>query len=466
MVLKCNERRERYDDRSEKDICSLPQQQSNQKTTIMPKFSLRYLDIGKDWTFHIASHILFGLHPVFSRLLQHAENVSHITEHEAIPTLALMSMSNLLALFVYLPFMFNDFFSSLLQAPSMQFLRWLTGKPEWYQQELQEGTERRKFSIVTFAKRYLFSWVIWLFAITLIIGSAARLYAARYTNANYVQLVSLSSPFTVAVLSYFFVKEETKFSIFRVLAVIVTVIGAVMIVLGGNATSFFSFNLTMLGSELTYQDAIGMMLSLLSSILLAANSVVLRFSSISKNELHKYSSETFYYLKKLVLAFGPLIPSLILEDWSAWLKLTLYQWLIFIAFSLLLNAVASYLQIYAIAKLGASTVMALQSIRLVASILFSMVFINEYLDNFLQVIGTLLVVVGVFFYSRNKKASIAKSKAEASNSVIVELEPSSNSSQNLVLIPHKQEEKEVEYSDEELEDWDSSKRPLNIMKVQ
>ncbi|NTW03117.1 MAG: EamA family transporter, partial [Oscillochloris sp.] len=99
----------------------------------------------------LMAHTGWGAYPVMARYLQ---TVS------LIPSMALLSLANLIAITIYTPFVL------------------------------------RHLNI-----RHLRSRALWALAFIVVLRAITNLLAARYTHAIYVQLITLMTPLLVAVLS-------------------------------------------------------------------------------------------------------------------------------------------------------------------------------------------------------------------------------------------------------------------------
>lgn len=131
------------------------------------------------------THTCFGLHPIFSRYLQ---QVSHI------PTLALVSMCNLVVLAVYLPL------HSVFQICKLLYA--YTTKKEERKPISKESLKvilRQQWHWVYYV--ILTNYVLILFAIVLVLRSVTNFLSSRFTKAIYVQLIALGTPFFVSFLT-------------------------------------------------------------------------------------------------------------------------------------------------------------------------------------------------------------------------------------------------------------------------
>jgi drug/metabolite transporter (DMT)-like permease len=204
-------------------------------------------------------------------------------------------------------------------------------------------------------------------------------------------------------------------------ALLFTVIGSILIILGGVRTTprdqdepwysiIFNFEMDMgsLGRDLTRRDFIGMMLALASTFFISVYMIMLRLCKTNtscKASAWLTEGENFFLYQNAATLFTFIVPSLMLEDWSHWLSLTLFDWFLFIMFSVLIMLVATLASIVSIQKLGPSTVGSTTSVRMISAIIFSGFMLGESLQSAYQVIGSLIVLVSVslFLYWQNKQ---------------------------------------------------------------
>ncbi len=251
-------------------------------------------------------------------------------------------------------------------------------------------------------------------------------YSAGFTNAVYVQLIALLSPFMIALILSMTLGDTPEGKMNRLTkrtfsALLFTVIGSILIILGGVRTTprdqdepwysiIFNFEMDMgsLGRDLTRRDFIGMMLALASTFFISVYMIMLRLCKTNtscKASAWLTEGENFFLYQNAATLFTFIVPSLMLEDWSHWLSLTLFDWFLFIMFSVLIMLVATLASIVSIQKLGPSTVGSTTSVRMISAIIFSGFMLGESLQSAYQVIGSLIVLVSVslFLYWQNKQ---------------------------------------------------------------
>lgn len=261
----------------------------------------------------LVAHSLFGIHPIFSRYLQH-------TTSNKFPPLLLIGSMNFIALVLYMPRILYKCVRQILLAAK---------------QSQEAATFKEKLiTVLRFAKQEIISqsWILIFFAINLILRSITNIMSSKYAQAIYVQLIALSVPFMVTILATCIskahalymrkVKKVTEFEIMfadesinikTLFAIAVSVIGGALIILGGVgrtehwydfATNFKFHNIG--GAEISTSDIIGMILSLVSSITLAVYMIQLRFMKTrkSKQEFQFVNLNNGGMVKHLVMQFS------------------------------------------------------------------------------------------------------------------------------------------------------------------
>lgn len=287
----------------------------------------------------LLAHTGWGIYPVLARFLQ---TQSHI------PSLALLAMA-------YLPLALGFLVSTL---------------------------PRQGRSIAQ-------SRPLWIFAGVVVLRSITNVLAARFTMAIYVQLMTLMTPFLIALLSYFVLRE-------RLSRATLTAMGL-----------SFAGSLLMLSSNLEggglhfalgRSDLAGIGLALASAIFLA-----LYMLAVRRTMTTSVSALGVLFFQSFVIFTVSLTLSFILgEDWGRWGALQARDWVIFVVFSLLILSGANGLQIVALRRLGAPMVSSLMGWRLVSTLLVGMVLLGEGLHGWVQLLGMTIVLATVTWYVRRE----------------------------------------------------------------
>jgi drug/metabolite transporter (DMT)-like permease len=346
----------------------------------------------------IVSHVCFGLRPPFSRHLQH---------NAKIPTMSLLLGGNLIALVVYLP--------RILYLLIQQFVSRKLSHPNEYTGGTQPAVHSRLGNILHYTKKYS---PLAMFLLSLVFMSFMNVSSTYFTSAIYAQLISLSSPFIISVCSFLimnrFVPDEEKerWSWKYLVAMIITVIGSCMIIIGSavnktqDETKWYQFIYTVkldwnkLGNGLTLSDGIGMMISFLATVLQAVYIMSMRFM---KNAGVKMSDELLFGLQELTLVIVFIIPCAIIDDKTVWAHLNIMDWIMFFFSSLCVYLIANLTSIYAIRIGGPSLYGNVLAIRLVSAVLVSGFIVDEWLQSVYQFLGICIVIssVSYFLYVRS-----------------------------------------------------------------
>ncbi len=224
-----------------------------------------------------------------------------------------------------------------------------------------------------------------IFALIVIGRGVSNFLAARFTLAIYVQLITLLTPFIVALLSTLVWHEQLPRHTGRAIAL--GFLGVLLIV---GADLFGQQNFPTANRS----DWLGITLATVSSFLLAFYMIAVRRSAA-----HDIRGETLLLVQLFALAVSGLVLSLLLqESWQQWRTLTRQDWFIFalLTFGVLVGANLS--QIGAIRRLGAALVSSTMAWRLVSALTVSAILLGERLTSIWQVMGALLVLVTVTWY--------------------------------------------------------------------
>ncbi len=223
------------------------------------------------------------------------------------------------------------------------------------------------------------------FALVVVARGSSNILAARFTLAIYVQLITLLTPFIVALLSTAVLRE--KLPRYTIQAMALSVLGAVMLIGGGllGSDSFPGANRT---------DWLGISLALFGSLLLAIYMVAIR-GSVKE----RIRGETMLLVQLFSLAVATGVFSLLVgEDWSRWGTVQPFDWLVFGLVVLGVFVGANLSQIGAIRHLGAAVVSSTMAWRLVSTLFLAGLLLDERLTSVWQVLGVVLVLTTVTWY--------------------------------------------------------------------
>ena len=237
---------------------------------------------------------------------------------------------------------------------------------------------RPRLSLALFSNRSM-----WLFALITAARSITNILAVKYTLAIYVQLVNLSTPFYVAWMGCWLLKEKIPPYTFS--ALLVSSLGAFLVI---------SPNPLALQLPHGSTDLLGIALALLSSAFLG-----LYMTWSRKMTTHDTHPTAAFFQQTLTLVL--LYSSLSLlggEDWSILQRLPTQAWVGILALTLIVLVGAALLQIWALSQINASLFSTLISWRLVVALIAAWLLLGERLVSVWQVIGALLVMAAVTAY--------------------------------------------------------------------
>lgn len=228
------------------------------------------------------------------------------------------------------------------------------------------------------------------FALVVVARGVSNILAARFTLAIYVQLITLLTPFIVALLSTAVLRE--KLPRYTIQAMLISVIGAMMLIGGGlvGADSFPQANRT---------DWLGISLALGGSLLLAIYMVAIR-GSVKE----RIRGETMLLVQLFSLAVATGVFSLLVgEDWGRWGSIQPFDWFVFGLVVLGVFIGANLSQIGAIRHLGAAVVSSTMPWRLVSTLFLAALLLDERLTSVWQVLGVVIVLTTVTWYLWRQK---------------------------------------------------------------
>ena len=232
--------------------------------------------------------------------------------------------------------------------------------------------------------------LLWLFAAIVVLRGITNLLAARYTLAIYVQLITLMTPFVVALLSKTFLRQPIPPYTGR--AVTLSLVGALLMMSG---------NIGQVGVQLalTPSDGLGIALAFISTFSLAIYMIIVRYTV-----LDDVPGQAILLVQAVtLLGMSALLSFLLREDWSRWQAIVPADWLVFGAFSLGVLLGANMSQIEALQHLGAPLVSSLLSWRLVSALFVAALLLDERLTSLWQVVGALMVLVTITWYLQRQR---------------------------------------------------------------
>ncbi|UCG24927.1 MAG: DMT family transporter [Chloroflexota bacterium] len=233
--------------------------------------------------------------------------------------------------------------------------------------------------------------LMWFFILVIIIRATSNLLATRFTLAIYVQLITLMTPFLVVLLSATFLRDRIPPYTGR--AVVLASAGALLMMSG-------DLSETGLRPDFGPNDWLGVGLAFGSSLTLALYMIIIR-----RGARRQISGRSMLLVQLLAILAFSLVASLILgEEWRRWQELALFDWLIFLAFSLGVLFGANMGQVGALRHLGAPMVSSLLAWRLVSALIFAALLLDERLTSPVQYLGALIVLATITWYLRRQRA--------------------------------------------------------------
>ncbi len=298
----------------------------------------------------LLAHTGWGAYPVLARYLQTVSDL---------PSMALLGVGNLIALAIYLPFVWRHV-----------------------------------------DKRILRSTLIWGFALVVVLRAITNLLAARFTLAIYIQPITLMTPLLVALLSAGLFREPLPPLTWSAIAL--SLLGALLMMSNDIGAAGVTF-------ALTPSDWIGIALAAVSALCLAIYMIL-----VPRTVKYAVPGESVLLMQLLALTVtGNGVSLLIDEDWTHFAMLTPMDWTIFAVFVFGVFLGANLGQIASLRRLGAPLVSSVMAWRLVATLALAALFLGERLDSWLQIVGALIVLATITVYLwRQGRPFIARTRHE------------------------------------------------------
>ncbi len=229
------------------------------------------------------------------------------------------------------------------------------------------------------------------FLLAVMVRAVTNLLAARFTHAIYVQLITLMTPWVVALLSALVFHEQAPRYTGR--TALVGTVGAGLILSA-------AIERHGVPQHLTASDVLGLTLAGISVFSLAWYMLLVRRSRSAQWR----GDEVFFLQALVVMTVGWGATWLLQEDWTPWTQMDLRDWLVFAAFAGFVLYGANRLQIAALQRLGARAVSALLPWRMVVVLVLGFGLLGEQLSSLRQVIGVLLVIGALVGYLGTSEA--------------------------------------------------------------
>jgi drug/metabolite transporter (DMT)-like permease len=286
----------------------------------------------------LLAHTGWGAYPVLARYLQTVSDL---------PSMALLAFGNLIAVAVYAPF--------------------VVGRLE---------------------RRFLRSPVLWAFALIVVLRAITNVLAARFTQAVYVQLITLMTPLLVALLSAGLFRE--RLPAFTWPAIGLSTLGSLLMLRGSGGDGSL---LSLSGSDL-----LGLSMALGSAFCLAFYMIL-----VPRTVKAAVPGEAVLLVQLVTLTLATGALSLVIgEDLGRFAALGPADWLVFGAFVLFVLLGANLGQIASLRHLGAPLVSSTMGWRLIATLALAALLLGEMLASPLQLLGAVLVLGTITVYLRRQ----------------------------------------------------------------
>jgi drug/metabolite transporter (DMT)-like permease len=294
--------------------------------------------LGGAWAWMLVAliaHTSWGAYPVLARYLQTVSGI---------PSMALLSLANLIAVLIYAPFV-----------------------------------------VRLISLRHLRSRTLWALALIVVMRSITNLLAARYTHAIYVQLITLMTPLLVAVLSAGLFRE--RLPPYTPQAIGLSLVGALLLMSGDLGAGRLSL-------ALGTSDWLGIGLAFTSTCCLAGYMIL-----VPRTMRDAVPGETVLLVQLSSLLLTTSAISLITgEDWGHYTTLGPIDWAAFLGFTLFVQLGANLGQVASLRKLGAPLVSSTMAWRLVSTLAIAALVLGEHLSSIWQVLGAVIVLATISAY--------------------------------------------------------------------
>ncbi|KAL9647372.1 hypothetical protein ABK040_011736 [Willaertia magna] len=128
--------------------------------------------------------------------------------------------------------------------------------------------------------------------------------------------------------------------------------------------------------------------------------------------------EDLFYIQKILLFAWPLIPSLIVDDWSVYGRLSAGKWIVLIAYCLLNKMLASVIEIIVVKELGGGNYATIYPLRIVIGLTLAGVMLGEWIDNIISILGCIIVVLSIAVFSFKKQRERKRKENEEFKEIV------------------------------------------------
>jgi len=227
------------------------------------------------------------------------------------------------------------------------------------------------------------SKVLWALVFFVIARSVTNIVAIDMTQATWVQLIYLMTPFMVAILGALFFGEPTPRYTYR--ALMLSTFGAILVLIADWGDVFADFS---------PKDVWGLALATFSMTMLATY-----FQMIRRSSRRQASSGMILFQQSLALALTYLILTLVTgEDWGQWGTASPSGLFYAICFIFGIQVLGNIMQITAVGGANPALITSIMPLRLLVTITLAWFLLDERLTTPWQWLGAGIVLVTVSGY--------------------------------------------------------------------
>ncbi|KAJ3445977.1 inner membrane transporter [Anaeramoeba flamelloides] len=225
---------------------------------------------------------------------------------------------------------------------------------------------------------YVFSWIG---------GNAANIYALKYTtHPEWVQGVMLLVPFFVPILTKI---TDRKHKIPKVwiltVTFIVATLGSVMVIYGGHTND-------------QEKDKYAWLTILLSVYSTFSAAVFFVFTARMSRIFKLKPSSMLIGIKLFFIPVCTIMTFALREDWDTYRSLNVKGLIAFLGICVGTHCFARILQLTVIGKVGAPKYSIVQSLRLIANLIFNYIILGKPPNGWIVYVGAALIIVSVTFF--------------------------------------------------------------------
>jgi len=222
----------------------------------------------------------------------------------------------------------------------------------------------------------------------IVLQALSQIYASYFTNAYLAQLIFMLCPLFTAIANKVLLQQPAPAQLWP--TIILAIAGSGMVIAGSwisNGNTASTFGSKTLSPQISL--IVGVSLALTSTLLLSSYLVLLQVTR------HIVTGEQVLWAKRNVAAvvLVPLALAVNGTDWGWVRALTTFDWLVLVFTGIFIYTLANIWLQFCSRNLGAATVSVFISLRLVASILGSIVLLREVPRHVLTWVGFVVVVL-------------------------------------------------------------------------